>query len=340
MNKEVQALRILKRTGILKLAAGLKKDNESCLTIVTYHRVVREAQEDFPFDEGVISSNQQEFQQEMEYIKKDFEVINFQDLALILKGQKKVNRPPLIVTFDDGYRDNFEIAFPILAKLELKATIFLATGFIGTDTVPWWDRVNCCIKKTERKAINFDSLGSINFQLTSPGEKRWAMAEILRRIKRIKPAQVCQALDELEKQTGIKVKNCMDEPMFMNWREVAEMSRAGIEFGSHTVTHAILENIDDEIEVYRELTESKKIIEEHVQKDVICFAFPGSGQGDLREKVLYLMPRTGYYFATSYLHGANHLERLDRFRLRRIGKESYEGTQAFLGRILLAQARL
>lgn len=101
--------------------------------IVTFHRVQDGAGSD-PLTMGV-----REFERYCRFFKEHFRVVPLLDLADKLAGGHPLHRS-LAITFDDGYRDNFENAAPVLEKLSLPATFFLVTQWVGTDIVPWWDR--------------------------------------------------------------------------------------------------------------------------------------------------------------------------------------------------------
>jgi len=79
------------------------------------------------------------FEEYCRFFKQHFRVISLRDLVQKLEWGEKLNRE-LAITFDDGYRDNFENAAPVLEKYSLPATFFVVTQWMGTDVVPWWDR--------------------------------------------------------------------------------------------------------------------------------------------------------------------------------------------------------
>ncbi len=107
------------------------------LSILGYHRIFDYGRKNFPFYRSIISANPEMFEQQMRFIKKNFNVINFQIMQQMIDAGEQIPKGTLIITFDDGYADNYDIVFPILKKYDLTATIFTMTSAI-TDGEPFW----------------------------------------------------------------------------------------------------------------------------------------------------------------------------------------------------------
>ena len=113
--------------------------------ILNYHRI------NYPhaigsLDGEVLSAPPELFAEEVRFCRKHFDVLSFADLRRTLDGSVPLPPRPLIITFDDGYRDNYQHAFPILKANHLTAMFFLAVGFIGTTQLFWWDVVARAVK--------------------------------------------------------------------------------------------------------------------------------------------------------------------------------------------------
>jgi len=103
--------------------------NSDKLTILTYHRVLEKG-------DGKMSISIENFEKQMKYISKNYKVISFKDLL-----ENKLKKNSIIITFDDGYKDVLQNAYPILKKYSLKATLFLTTDFLN-GKIPWWENEN------------------------------------------------------------------------------------------------------------------------------------------------------------------------------------------------------
>ena len=103
--------------------------------ILIYHRVAED-----PVDPWRLCVSPANFARQMEVLrKKGFNTVHVSDLADAVRA-RRLSRKTVAVSFDDGYRDNFEQAAPVLERLGLPATFFVVTDWMGTDVVPWWDR--------------------------------------------------------------------------------------------------------------------------------------------------------------------------------------------------------
>ena len=127
------------------------------LRILAYHRVLDDDESSFPFDEEVISATTDDFCRQMKFARDNFEIISFRDLEICEQQGRPWPKRALIITFDDGYRDNYTNAFPILREFGLTATIFLTAGHIGLRELFWWDLVAYCIKHSTHPRLSYCS---------------------------------------------------------------------------------------------------------------------------------------------------------------------------------------
>lgn len=267
------------------------------LTILAYHRIM-DFPPDYLLDEGVISTSPDIFEQEMEFCAEHFHLINFKILKDCLEGRQALPEHPLIITFDDGYRDNYTHAFPILKKYGLPATVFLTVDHINSSEPFWWDIASFSLKHNGSKGP-LEIRQFLRCLKTIPNDER------LKKIQELK-IRFETALKRLERQT-------------LTWEEIKEMSHNGIEFGSHTMTHPVLSQIQSEPELRYELSESKRIIEERLACEVIALSYPVGGQDAFNESVQQKIREAGYDLAISYLHGINKIDGdLNRFNLKRL----------------------
>lgn len=127
-------------------ATALRLGSSSKLRILAYHRVLDDVADDFPFDRDVISCSSDEFRREMEFVARNFDVVTFNDIA---KNGAESYRRPLVVTFDDGYKDNYDVAFPILKEVGMPAVFFVTTDYIDGVSIPWWDELTYLLNKND-----------------------------------------------------------------------------------------------------------------------------------------------------------------------------------------------
>src|SRR5262245_16325624 len=180
MRKKEMAAAILGRR-----TASLFRLKSSTLTlpILAYHRVLDDDPAAFPFDEQLISAGQPAFREQMQFVRDNFEAMSFEDLHRHEFEGRPWPRRALIITFDDGYADNYANAFPILKELGLKATIFLTTGHIGENRMFWWDRIAYLIKHTKADSMMVPD-GGDRIALNGAPSRKEAIDRILGWIKK------------------------------------------------------------------------------------------------------------------------------------------------------------
>jgi peptidoglycan/xylan/chitin deacetylase (PgdA/CDA1 family) len=291
------------------------------LRMLAYHRVLDEPGETFPFDEGVISACSEAFYQQMKFVSRNFEVVSFADLYQCEKEGRPWPARALLITFDDGYRDNYTNAYPILKSFRIPATIFLVTGHIGQRKLFWWDVIAYCVKQTRLAGKHFPEVSEQTFPLTTVDEKSLAIQRILEWIKRVPDEVRRRFVDQLPDELLVELPGQASERMHLSWDEVREMADNRIEFGSHTLTHPILANVNQE-QLQRELCESKKTLEQRLNKEVLALAYPAGRKAKYTRAVQQCAAKNGYQYAVSYDEGLVFQEDYDRYAMRRLHVET------------------
>ena len=325
-------------TGLHGLCSFLRALRPGKLPILAYHRVCDIGNEErFPFDPDLVSASCSAFAWQMQYLRDGYHPITFQALLDALDGKASLPARPVIVTFDDGYDDNYLNAFPVLRSLDMPATIFVSTGYIGTGKPFWFDLVAHILYNAPNGVLAVKEL-ELTLSL-DPGvdSRRAAAALLVAKLKRVSNAQRLGILDWLEREyAGIMntAEFRLSHPL--DWNQVREMSAAGIEFGSHTVSHPILSRLDDD-ELRRELMDSRQRLEQELGKPAPVLAYPVGGPEEFNDKVVQAAASTGYRLGVSYMPGVNRLGGMDRFRLRRQHVERYVSNAYFSGLMSLPE---
>lgn len=308
------------------------------LLILAYHRVYGIGDEAvFPFDLELVSASPQDFRWQMEQVLRTCTPVSFAVLAAALDGGVPLPRRPIIVTFDDGYRDNFAHAFPTLKELGIPATVFLSTGYVGKPGTFWFDRAAQLVYRAPVGAL---SLRSFEFQAQlgeDRSSRRPATERLLRALKKVPDGVRRRALVELEETLG-RYAPAQDDALSraLTWDEARTMAHHGIEFGSQAVTHPVLTRLDDGA-LAEELAASRQTIEAELGQRVIAIAYPDGGLDAFDDRVIAATVRAGYQFGVSYVSGVNE-EGFDPYRLKRLHVERYTSRAYF--RCLLAAPRL
>lgn len=320
--------RVLSRTGLAAAWQRLPTLGERII-ILAYHRIYETGDEAaFPFDPELVSATPRDFARQMECVLRYGTPISFRDLGEALDRGQRLPRRPILVTFDDGHRDNCTHAFPVLRALGVPATLFLSTGYIGQPGTFWFDRVAQLLFRAPPGRVRAAAVG-FEGALGDVASRRAATVHLLELLKHVPNASRLEALEELERHLGgTAPAQDSRHSGSLTWDQVREMATGGIELGSHAVTHPILTNLDDESLAY-ELAESKRVIEERTGTEVTAVAYPVGGRCAFDDRVLTVVRATGYRFGVSYVSGVNARARLAPYALKRLHVERYTSAAYF-----------
>jgi len=285
----------------------IKKRRSNNFQILNYHRVNDDGDSFFP---GIKVNV---FEKHMEYLSSFYNIMPLEEAI----NRVKYNDIPdniIIITFDDGYKDVYLNAYPILKKLSIPATIFLPTSCIDTGEVLWHDRVFSAFRETQRSSLPEYGICAKTYSLGTPEEKLRAQQDILRFLRSLNTHDRLVWIDCLIAKLFPQDRKNFS-PMMLSWDDIKTMHVNGLSFGSHTVTHPIMSKISPEQAMW-EICESKKIIESHLGAPVRTFAYPNGKEEDFDHTTKALLQEVGYVCALTTIFGTNAYGH-DLFALRR-----------------------
>lgn len=270
------------------------------LTILAYHSIVRTPMA-FPVWSFLEEAS---FRSQMAYLKEHFRVVSLTEgVRQIKKGDA---RGPLIaITFDDGYQNNFDVAFPILRENGLPATVFLATGFVGTPRVPWDCQLFQALAGTRKSRLEWNGK---RFTLSRPGERAGAFREIGAALKARPHHELLSGLRGVLDRLGHDPEVATEEfsPCRMLSRSaVTEMAESGlVEFGAHTHSHAILSHLSGS-EKRKEIERSIVAVQDLTGRPCRLFAYPNGRPGDYDRESIEILKECGVRTAVTTREGPN-----------------------------------
>ncbi len=240
---------------------------KSQVAILAYHRV--RPQNDIWLLPYLVTTS--DFENQLRYLSRAYEFLSLDKLVEYIYEGKSFPKKAVAITFDDGYKDNYTYAYPILKKYHAPATVFLATGNIDNEDLFWWDKVTYVMKRTTLTALELDEIGT--YSLRSAGERLRAASAIERSLEEL-PAQKRDFLIErLVSISGVDIPPGLGKEVILSWDEVREMSHNGVGIGAHSVTHPRLTEVPLE-QAKDEIMQSKKDIEDRLNQPVIAFSYP------------------------------------------------------------------
>jgi len=296
-------------------------DNKPKVVILAYHRIVNSPEFD-PLNNIITLST---FLRQIDKIAMRYPFVSLTELIKQGNAGQAKAGVKIILTFDDGYRENYEVIFPILRKKGLPATFFLSTDYIETGLLFWdWQLLNLLHKDNSIKSISMD--GQIIQK--KPFESRLAFAvRILKRMKAFTPKKRQEIIDSLKAKTEPSI--CYLKERCISWQEAKEMGAKGMEIGSHGISHRSLARMPSG-EAVEEIKKSKEIIEQKISRPCHYFAFPFGSKYDYSQELIDCVKGAGYKACLLNIHGYNHLEK-DNFCFKRIIMEETTNTAFLLG---------
>lgn len=258
-----------------------------------------------------------------EHLKKYYRPISLTELGLSLQHKRKL--PPLAVVFtvDDGYRDFFLEAFPILSAHSIPAIVFLATDMLDTGRCLWVDWVGVLFNACSLPKIELELPGRppVEFRLSSPQDRKRAALETKAALKLTPNDQRLWFLAKLPGLLGLEAPPAIPpEHAPLSWDEVRLMANAGVEFGAHTRSHPILSQVNSVDEVRAELCGSKQRIEQETGQPVLHFCYPNGHLCDFTPETVSIVRECGFLTAVTGEKGINFTD-ADRYQLRRLHQE-------------------
>ncbi len=319
-------------TGVLFLLKWIRLRKRA--VILMYHRVLKEDERRGSFSHPGIIVDPETFSRQLDCLHKYFRVLTQTEFLQHLE-ERNFPSSSVLLTFDDGWLDNYTNAFPILKEKELPAIIFLATGFIGNEKLFWQERLAACLfgcflDRGEKARKILGRCGLENIGTLSDEEAKKAIRTFVSFQKEQDQDTLRSLVEEItESSSASRESHGIDK--FLDWKQVREMSGHSLFFGCHSVHHHILTHIPPEVAV-REIRESKKAIEDNCLTSPHLFCYPNGNHNDrIKEEVA----RAGFRAAMSTIPGYIDPS-TDHYGLRRINIHQHisNSTPLFMARIL------
>lgn len=276
-----------------------------------YHRVLPEDELHKRFVQPGMYVLDHVFEDQMRFLQTHFEILSFGELLQRWKHNEwETGKRYCVITFDDGWLDNYLYAYPILRRLGIPATIFLATGFIGTREWFWPDKLAFLLRH---------SYGSKHARAEKALKARAPHDEFDRAIDQTIESWKSKRRDEIEKDLTHLSQTlglCLpEERNLLSWEEVLEMSRDNVSFGSHSWSHAILTRLAPQ-ELGKEIHDSMRHLQDRGVNWVPVFCYPN---GEWDDEVVECVKAAGYQGAVVTEFGWEGTVPQNLFRLRRVG---------------------
>jgi len=284
----------------VRLINRIKDYFQSKAVILLYHRIMND-----PCNPFSLVTDPQLFRLHMVHLKKFYNVIPLDELVHCVK-RGKIPSKSVVITFDDGYVDNFLNAKPILEELRLKATVFISTSFINTDNQFWWDRIDRIFKMNGHLPSKIEVTVHDHkyvWELNAIEEKQKVLEEIFHILRPLPPQEISRIVSSIEKK--VNISNLQDVSLrTLNDREIKRMSRSpSFSIGAHTCTHCQL-STQPMLNQLEEIMNSKQRLEDITGCPVRHFSYPFGTTNDYTIDTVRIVKECGFESSSSTTFGA------------------------------------
>jgi peptidoglycan/xylan/chitin deacetylase (PgdA/CDA1 family) len=263
------------------------------LVVLTYHRI-----SEVPDPNDPLKISASTFEKQIRFLKSNYSIASGEEISAAFRGLHQLPNNSCVITFDDGWQDNYSIGFPILKKYQAPALIFLSTDYIGTGKIFWHNKLRkilneedsgCSAVKIIDQYWPYELAKNIKVIYQLPIEQRGnSINELIERMKTLTLVQIESLISCLSSLLNIASLN--DECSMLSWEQVAEMSKNGIIFGSHSKSHSILTKLDaDSVRI--EIEDSKKVLEKRLKQTITFIAYPN---GNFDKRIILAAKDAGF----------------------------------------------
>jgi peptidoglycan/xylan/chitin deacetylase (PgdA/CDA1 family) len=291
--------------------------NRNKAIILTYHGV---CEENFnllkDYDERHIPKSV--FRKQLKYLKqKKYLFVTMSELVKRLKNKKSLKKL-VVLTFDDGFRNIVENAYPIMLETGAKGCFYLVSDLIDKNELLWSDQVELVIRNWKEKKYKFEFKGEeIKYELSTKKMIERTMQDVKKRLRSISNKE---RIEHMKQFDDSKINQKIEEFSFASWDQIKNLDKNILEIGAHTVTHPNCTKLNSEEEFYNELYKSKRDLQKELGYEIKHFNYPA---GSFDSGVMEYVKKYGYLSAVSTIRGFNK-KNVDLYKLKRIGvKEDF-----------------
>lgn len=307
MSRSARAAELLARSGGLAVLERLPAWRG--VLVLNYHRIGEPETSDL--DRGLFSASPAQFKAQVSHLAGHADVIALEDVpAALERGRGR----RVVLTFDDGYRDNHEHALPVLRRHGVPATFFLATGYLDRPSLSWWDEVAWILRRSSVGTLSGLPGLLPETPLGNDAARERAIGAVVESYKRL-PADRAEVL--LSHVRDAAPAPPYDGPaLWMTWDMARDLRDAGMGIGGHTVDHPVLANVDDE-RLLRELDGCASRLRDELGVPMTMFAYPVGRPESFDQRSVDHLRRRGVRIACTFDGGHARPGRMDLLRLPR-----------------------
>ncbi len=251
------------------------------LTVLGYHRVLDTQLPELTTSPLGMVTTVRMFEQQLAFAARRYRMVSLSEVEDAFEARRALPNRACLVTFDDGWEDNYRVAYPILRRMDIPAAVFVVTDYIGTRKAFWFTSLMQLLLRNSAQPLRPGDAGEMRWpdeaatqldRVASHGSsvRPWHLDDLIETLKRYPEPSIHAMVGRLAERRGGAVR---EERHFLTWDEIREMDRGGIGFGSHTCSHRMLTQLIEE-EAADEIRRSKQVLEQELGHPILSIAFP------------------------------------------------------------------
>lgn len=297
-------------SGLVTLSRWLMQDSTRRVVILNYHR-----------------ASGGDLRRQLLYLRRHYRIMPMEEALAELyvpadkQGRRSDRRTPLVLTFDDGYRDFYTHAFKLACQLQIPVTVFLIPGYVESGRCFWWEEGDYLVANTRVDQVTLD--GCI-YHLSQANERSALSQAIDRRLRAAQSVKEREAfLTFIYDMLAMPINSTIDAAKTamsrsLTWDEIRTMQESGwVTFGAHSMNHPILAALADPAELHYEIKACRTLLEQQLGCAVRTFAYPVGKPEDIGDEAIKVVREAGYACAVTTVYGYA-TARSDPFRIERL----------------------
>lgn len=244
------------------------------------------------------------FEKQINYLKKEFQIISIDYLYECLKNNYKLNPKDVVITFDDGYKNNNSIVLPMLSTMDVPFSVFISTNHIGNNFIFPTTIIRMILFGTNIREIDLPSQNK-KYKIGDFYDKDALHKIIINCIKNSNHEKSNQLINDFRNLVSNdhwqELIHCYASELPMNWEEIYNLNNHGVAIGAHSHDHVLLNDYQSELYVMEQVKKSLEIITTKIGKcEYMCY--PNGGFKDI-SKAAYSMVRKLFQLGFTLEHG-------------------------------------
>ena len=300
-----------------RLLQCFRRRADSTLVVLNYHRLWPGREPGHTaFDSNVFCLCQAAFRDHVKWFKRHCRIISEEDLIDAFQTGSLPRGPSIMITFDDAYRDFYELAYPVLRDLDVPATLFVPSGMIEDRKLGWWDVLAFLVKRTSR--THFLYRGE---RVDLSGDRNAAVQSFLQKVKLTEAEDMEALLVEMRNLLDVSGPSAEEQDeQLMTWEQIHAVAQDGIRIGSHAHSHRILSGLTSD-EQQEELAVSRRTIEANTGAGVRSISYPVGGAMHFNDATIDAAREAGYELGFAFNKGVNRWPDVNRYGIDRVGPD-------------------